>query len=67
MRCPVCESDRIIILVHSLRALCAECLWQWSPEIPVSKVLGAAELAEALYTEAQPVEPAQTVEPEELA
>jgi hypothetical protein len=66
MRCPVCESDRIIILVHSLRALCAECLWQWSPEIPVSKVLGAAELAEALYTEATQGEAPQQVEPEEL-
>jgi hypothetical protein len=66
MRCPVCESDRIIILVHSLRALCAECLWQWSPEIPVSKVLGAAELAEALYTETPPVEVGERVEPEEL-
>jgi hypothetical protein len=66
MRCPVCESDRIIILVHSLRALCAECLWQWSPEIPVSKVLGAAELAQALYDEAPPVEVRERVEPEEL-
>jgi hypothetical protein len=66
MRCPVCESDRIIILVHSLRALCAECLWQWSPEVPVSKVLGAAELAEALYNEALPVEAHERVEPDEL-
>jgi hypothetical protein len=65
MRCPVCESDRIIILVHSLRAMCAECLWQWSPEIPVSKVLGASELAEALYLEARPEEAAQHVEPED--
>lgn len=39
-------------MVHSLRALCAECLWQWSPDIPLSQVLGAAELAESLYTEA---------------
>lgn len=66
MRCPVCESDRIIILVHSLRALCAECLWQWSPEITVSKVLGAAELAEALYTETPPAQVGERVEPEEL-
>jgi hypothetical protein len=66
MRCPVCESDRIIILVHSLRALCAECLWQWSPEIPVSKVLGAAELAEALYMDTAPVDATQAEEAEEL-
>jgi hypothetical protein len=65
MRCPVCESDRIIILVHSLRALCAECLWQWSPETPLSKVLGAVELAEALATEPAPGGPPAPADPDE--
>jgi hypothetical protein len=68
MRCPDCGSDRIIILVHSLRALCAECLSQWSPEISVGmeKLDGAAELAEVLYMDTPPVDPPAEAEAGEL-
>jgi len=31
MRCPECGADRVIILVHSLRALCGACMNQWIP------------------------------------
>jgi hypothetical protein len=31
LTCPECGSDRIVVLVHSLRALCGACLWQWAP------------------------------------
>ena len=31
MRCPECGSDRVIVLVHSLRALCGACMNQWTP------------------------------------
>ena len=31
MQCPECGSDRVIVLVHSLRALCGACLKQWTP------------------------------------
>lgn len=48
MKCPTCGSDYLIVLVHSLRVLCANCLHQWSPDVPLDEVLGAAELAEAL-------------------
>jgi hypothetical protein len=31
MQCPECSSDRVVILVHSLRALCGACMHQWTP------------------------------------
>jgi hypothetical protein len=31
MRCPRCSSERVIVLVHSLRALCGGCMHQWNP------------------------------------
>jgi len=31
MRCPRCSSEHVIVLVHSLRALCGGCMHQWSP------------------------------------
>jgi len=31
MRCPACGSDRVLVLVHSLRALCGGCMHQWCP------------------------------------
>ena len=48
MRCPVCESDRVIILVHSLRALCSECMVQWAPSDEHPDVLTAADSAASL-------------------
>jgi hypothetical protein len=65
MRCPDCASDRIIILVHSLRALCAECLSQWSPEISVGEVDGAADVAEVLYMDTAPMDEPPQVESSE--
>jgi len=48
VKCPVCESQRVIILVHSLRALCSECMWQWAPPDEHPDVLTAADSAAAL-------------------
>ena len=31
MQCPECGADRVIVLVHSLRALCGACMNQWNP------------------------------------
>ena len=31
MRCPECGSERVLVLVHSLRALCGACMYQWCP------------------------------------
>jgi hypothetical protein len=31
MQCPECGSDRVIVLVHSLQALCGACMKQWVP------------------------------------
>jgi hypothetical protein len=31
MQCPECGADRVIVLVHSLRALCGACMKQWNP------------------------------------
>lgn len=31
MQCPECGSERVIVLVHSLRALCGACMKQWTP------------------------------------
>lgn len=48
MTCPACGSKRVIVLVHSLRALCSECMWQWAPPDEHPDVLGTADGAEAL-------------------
>jgi hypothetical protein len=48
MKCPVCSSKRVIILVHSLRALCSACMWQWAPPDEHPDVLTAADSAAAL-------------------
>ena len=31
MQCPECGCERVIVLVHSLRALCGACMKQWTP------------------------------------
>jgi hypothetical protein len=48
LRCPECESERVIILVHSLRALCSECMAQWAPSDEHPDVLTVADSAAAL-------------------
>src|SRR6266542_1650647 len=48
VKCPVCDSKRFIILVHSLRALCSQCMWQWAPPHEHPDVLTAADSAAAL-------------------
>ena len=48
MNCPVCRSERVIILVHSLRALCSDCMVQWAPSDEHPDVLTAADSAAAL-------------------
>jgi hypothetical protein len=48
VKCPVCHSKRVIVLVHSLRALCSECMWQWAPPDEHPEVLSVADAAEAL-------------------
>jgi hypothetical protein len=48
VKCPVCGSDRIIVLVHSLRALCSECMVQWAPPDEHPDVLTAADSAASL-------------------
>jgi hypothetical protein len=45
MNCPVCLSERVIILVHSLRALCSDCMVQWAPSDEHPDVLTAADAA----------------------
>ena len=48
MRCPACGSDRVIVLVHSLRALCGACMNQWNPGEDESGKIGVARTAAAL-------------------
>jgi hypothetical protein len=48
VNCPLCHSERVIILVHSLRALCSECMVQWAPSDEHPDVLTAADSATAL-------------------
>ena len=45
MKCPVCQSEHVIILVHSLRALCSDCMVQWAPSDEHPDVLTAADAA----------------------
>ena len=48
MRCPDCGSERVVILVHSLRALCGKCMKQWSPGDDEMESIGIARTAAAL-------------------
>jgi hypothetical protein len=48
VNCPLCNSERVIILVHSLRALCSECMMQWAPPDEHPDVLTAADSAASL-------------------
>jgi hypothetical protein len=48
MRCPVCGSDRVIVLVHSLRALCGACMNQWTQGDDERDRIGIARTAAAL-------------------
>lgn len=48
VKCPLCDSDRVIVLVHSLRALCSECMTQWAPPDEHPEVLTAADAAASL-------------------
>jgi hypothetical protein len=48
MQCPECTSDRILVLVHSLRALCGACMHQWTPSEQDDESLGIANTAAAL-------------------
>jgi hypothetical protein len=45
VNCPECDSERVIILVHSLRALCSECMVQWAPSDEHPDVLALADYA----------------------
>jgi hypothetical protein len=46
--CPSCGSTRVIVLVHSLRLLCAACMRQWRPEEEGTSLADVAEAADAL-------------------
>jgi hypothetical protein len=57
MRCPECGSKRVLVLVHSLRALCGACMYQWCPPddselIRVAR--GAAALSETIAMDLPP-------------
>ena len=60
MRCPECGSDRVLVLVHSLRALCGACMHQWCPpeDAEMLRVArGAAALSETIAMDLPPDDP----------
>jgi hypothetical protein len=75
MRCPECGSKRVLVLVHSLRALCGACMYQWCPPDDTELIRvarGAAALSETIAMDLPPDPPAPAVltdrvEPQEPA
>lgn len=75
MRCPECGSNRVLVLVHSLRALCGACMHQWCPpdDVELMRVArGAAELSKTIAMDLppdppEPLIPSQPADPPEPA
>jgi len=60
MRCPECGSKRVLVLVHSLRALCGACMYQWCPPDDTELIRvarGAAALSETIAMDLPPDPP----------
>jgi len=64
MRCPECGSKRVLVLVHSLRALCGACMYQWCPPDDTELIRvarGAAALSETIAMDLPPDPPPPAV------
>ena len=60
MRCPECGSERVLVLVHSLRALCGACMHQWCPpdDFELMRVArGAAAISKTIAMDLPPDPP----------
>jgi hypothetical protein len=60
----------VLVLVHSLRALCGTCMYQWSPpdDLELIRVArGAAALSETIAMDLPPDPPEAPPSPEPIA
>ncbi len=67
MRCPQCGSKRVLVLVHSLRALCGACMYQWCPpdDVDLMRVArGAAAISQTIAMDLPPDPPEAAVSSE---